>query len=334
MAAKLADVARRAGVSTATASRILNKKMVMPIPQATIERIENAAKDLGYRPNAFARALVTRKTYTLGLFTQEMTDPHFAQMLEAVEAKARALGYRVVVSGDLESLAEGGLVDGIILLADAGDPQFATRVWDKPCVYVWHKTYLMPDCISWSDFEGTRLCGQYLLELGHRHIVALFGNYTPSEPAFPKVAGFRSAMQGLEGISYRELQGELSADQFENGYLLIRQFLHKTRDFTALFARNDFLALGAMKALRESGLAIPHDISIVGYADTALARCADPALTSARTPIAEAGAAAVEQLVAPEEFVRAIGGRESEFPGRMLRTSLTLRDSCAPPRSL
>src|SRR4051794_25235739 len=105
MAVTLADVAGRAGVSTATVSRVLNNKLVMPIPEATVDRIRKAARDLNYRPNRLARALATRRTHTLGFYSHEITDPHGAALLDTIQAEARRRGYQVVVSSHLESLA-------------------------------------------------------------------------------------------------------------------------------------------------------------------------------------------------------------------------------------
>src|SRR4029453_1954665 len=116
MAVTLSDVARQSGVSVATVSRVLNNKMNPPLPQATNPRILRAAEELDYRPNPLARALATGRTHTMGLFSQELTDPHFAQMLEAVEAKARSLGYHLIVSSSLEGVTPAGRVDGTIIL--------------------------------------------------------------------------------------------------------------------------------------------------------------------------------------------------------------------------
>ena len=104
----LADVARRAGVSTTTASRVLNNKMVMPISQATIERIHEAARELNYRPNSLARALATGRNQVLGLYSVVMTHPQFTQMLEAVERRARELGFTLDEVRALLGLANGG----------------------------------------------------------------------------------------------------------------------------------------------------------------------------------------------------------------------------------
>jgi DNA-binding LacI/PurR family transcriptional regulator len=112
--------------------------------------------------------------------------------------------------------------------------------------------------------------------------------------------------------------------QCENGYLATQTLIQEGVPFTAIVARNDFLALGALRALKEAGLSVPQNVSVVGYTDSIHAVCADPPLTSVRTPIAEAGEIAVERLI------RSIEDRESTFEGTMLPTTLEVRQSSAP----
>ncbi|HZP80586.1 MAG TPA: LacI family DNA-binding transcriptional regulator [Chthonomonadaceae bacterium] len=322
--ATIVDVAKRARVSPGTASRVLNNKMVMPISPLTVARIRQAAEELGYRPNALARALALRKTHTLGLCYDVMTDPHFARMLEAVEAKARALGYRLLVSSEPESLVHQGVVDGLLIV---GLPEsYAANAFPagKAVAFISPAQEPAPRCVVWSDFEGVSMATRYLLRLGHRQIAALLGEENATRSFADKRAGFRHAMAESGAAGY-EYAGALHSDRIENGYLLTRRLLSEHPDITALFARNDYLALGAMEALREAGLNIPEQVSVVGYNDTLLARCASPHLTSVRTPFAEAGVLALERLV------EAIECGVAEFPGALLPVTLTERDSCAPP---
>lgn len=354
MATTLADVARRSGVSVATVSRVLNNKMVMPIPPATIERIRRAAEELGYRPNPMARALATGRTHTLGLFSLEMTDPHFAQMLEAVESRARASAYHLIVSSALDEVSRKGRVDGVVVLGSPANEMFASLPARLPTVFVYNSYELRPNLVGWSDEEGMRLAVEHLVDLGHRHIAALFcygeEKYTPppedagirraDHPSLrcpravlaqhPKVSGFRKAVQqaGIEAIECWEAPRPDQIPQgyqFENGYLATRRLLSEKQPFTAIVARNDFLALGALRALREFGVSVPQEVSVIGYTDSLHALCADPPLTSVLTPIAQAGELAVERLI------RSIEQGEEPLSGAILSTSLTIRLSCAPP---
>jgi DNA-binding LacI/PurR family transcriptional regulator len=180
--------------------------------------------------------------------------------------------------------------------------------------------------ICWSDSDGAYQAVRHLLDLGHTRIAGLFAEYPDTDPPLAKVAGFRKAIReaGAVGLEWR---GVLSADAFENACLLTARYLREHPEVTAVFARNDTLALGVMRAAREAGRSIPCDLSVIGYNDTLLAHCADPGLTSVRTPIARAGEIAVEQVV------RALAERDADFPEVVLPTTLTVRESCAPPEA-
>jgi len=329
MGVTIYDIAEKLNISAATVSRVLNQRGDNLISEATRVRVLEAARDMGYTPNTMARALVTGKTRNIALFAadmQERTGPHFARMLEAMEPKVREYGYRLIVCGELESILGSGMVDGIVLLA-ASHPQLTPQFDHIARIFVYSTLSAAPDSVCWNDIEGTCEALKYLLSLGHRSIAGILGDITPEmEKNSPKVVGFRKAMME-SGLDWREYIGTRSRDQFENGYLLTKELLAERGDITAVFARNDFIAIGAMKAIEEAGLSIPDDISVIGYNDTILARCSYPGLTSIRTPIAEAGVIAAEQLI------KTIEGENEKFAGIMLPTSLTVRNSCAPPHN-
>jgi LacI family transcriptional regulator len=318
------DIADRLGISTSTVSRALSRKENSLISENTRERVRRTAEEMGYRPNALARALITGRTLAIGLYTRSMEErvgPHFARMLEAVELKASELGYQVLMSGALDTISAEGRIDGVVALARPDDEELVSALRGRPCVFVMHGPEAERESVMWNDFEGAYKAGQYLVSMGHRKVCMLIGNTThASNPAFPKAKGFRQAMTEA-GVSPQECLGGPSEDEFENGYLLTTQLLAHSPDITAIFARNDFLALGAMKALRHLGKSVPEDVSVIGYNDTVLAKCSDPSLTSVHTPIGEAGVIAVEHLIG------LIERRSEGFPGIMLPTTLTLRDS-------
>lgn len=352
MSATLLDVAKRSGVSTATVSRVLNNKMVMPIPRETVERIKKAAAELEYRPNLQARALATGKTHTLGVYSTEMTDPHFALMLEAMELKAVSLGYHLIVSSTRDVVMQKGRVDGSVVLGAPDNPEFTVPSRQVPTAFVYNAAQLRPNLVGWSDAEGMQLAVNHLVGLGHRQFVALFCygeekrsprlNATETTPAVycaravlaqhPKVSGFRKAVFEAN-VEATECWEAVHPDhiahgyQVENGYLAVKRLIQQGTRFTAIVARNDFLALGALRALREANRAVPEEVSVIGYTDSIQALCADPLLTSVRTPIAEAGELAVETLI------RAIAEGIASFHGTILPMSLTIRQSCAVCRA-
>lgn len=329
MPSKLADVARNAGVSTATASRVLNNKMVMPIPQHTVDRIRRAARELHYVPNQLARGLATRRTYTLGFYTQEMTDPHGAVLLDTIETAARERGYHVLVSARRESVAYAAHVDGLIALRPPAEAVSADPL-ECPLVSVYPMREPVPNAIGWSDYDAAREAARYLASLGHRHVVGIYG-----ADAGDKEAGFRvgASEAGMALTELRETAEVLSFgtraeynDFFRgSGYRLTRRMLQDRPEVTALFARNDVVAAGVLQALRDAEVPVPARLSVLSYYDTLLASCVAPPLTSMRTPIEEAGRIAVARLI------DAIESGQSRFPGLLLPTALVVRGSTGPP---
>src|SRR5688572_24386678 len=328
MPTTLADVARRAGVSTATVSRVLNNKLEMPIPQTTVERIRSAARDLNYTPNRMARALATRRTHTLGFYSQEITDPHGAALLDTIQTEARRRGYEVVVSSRLESLKGAGHTDGVIAFRPPSELAHRPPA-ERPVVHVYPSRRPFPNAIGWSDYEGAWEAARYLASLGHRVVAAIHGAGAPD-----KAAGFAAgaAECGLDLRDYLEQEGPLDyrtqAEYLEfflgSGYRLARRMLAERPETTAVFARNDVLAAGVLQALRDAGVAVPEQISVLSYNDSLLAACAAPPLTSIRTPVREAGELAVRRLI------EAIEGGELTFPGVLVPTSLVVRASTGP----
>ncbi|NUQ70353.1 MAG: LacI family DNA-binding transcriptional regulator [Chthonomonadales bacterium] len=318
----LADVARAAGVSIATVSRVLNNKTNIPIAPATIRKIREAATRLEYHPNLIARALATQRTSTIALFTKEMVDPHFVQMIQPVEAALRKRGYHLALCSETAGVLAEGRVDGAILLANPNAREDLFKGLSLPVIYVWGGPGPCPGCVSWDDAEGMAMAVRYLVNLGHRRIAGLFGDYPDNGSRSPKVEGYRRAISQA-GYEPNDWFGCFTDDQFENGYLITRQRLAGRRDWTAIVARNDYLALGALRALREAGVSVPEQVSVVGYNDTEMARFADPPLTSVLTPIAEAGALAAIHLV------DSIENRRTSVQGMGLPMTITERMSCA-----
>jgi DNA-binding LacI/PurR family transcriptional regulator len=306
---------------------VLNNKLVMPIPERTVDRIRRAAHDLNYVPNRLARALATRRTHTLGFYSLEITDPHGAALLDTVQSEARRRGYQVVVSSHLESVAAVGHADGVILFR-APDP-ISRSTWELPVVHVYPSRKPLPNTIGWCDYDAARDAACYLASLGHRVVAGIYGAAAPDkQPGFAEGA----AAAGLELLEYLELTEPLAYESqaeyvdffLGSGYRLTRKMLAENPRATAVFVRNDVLAAGALQALRDACIEVPGRISVLSYNDSLLAACAAPPLTSIRTPVREAGRLAVQQLI------QAIEGGEPKFPGILVPTSLVVRASTGP----
>ncbi len=275
------DVAKAAGVTYPTVSRVLSGKPY--VATATRERVMQAIAQLGYKPSAAARSMVLNRTHTLAMLVPHLGDPNFGLFFIGAEREARAHGYSVLVADHeaitgRDHLLTEHRVDGLFILESY---RFNAELdgLDVPIVHL--------DDAPMDQRGGGRLVGIHLKELGHEN-VALIGGPADAPHAMLRYDGLREMYPNAVW-----LPGDWTA---ATGYALTGQAL-ETRA-TAIFAANDFVALGAMQALRERNLEIPRDISIVGFDDSPLAQHFYPSLTTVRQPIEIQGAHAAALLIA------------------------------------
>lgn len=304
--ATIKEVSRLAGVSNATVSRVLNG--TVPVSPEVTQRVLDAVQKLGYRPNAFARGLVTNRSGGLGVAVNDVASPYFGLIIRGVEAEAEAAGMHLLISSGhaeaqleraaLEFLADrrsDALVAHLEGLTDEELIPFLQN--DPPLVVVGRKVPGHETRSVYLDNEaGGYLATRHLLEHGHRHIGHITGpNRFPDSGA--RKRGFERAMQD-SGLT-PDPRFVIEADfEEEGGYNAMRELLKRAPLMTAVFAGNDQMAAGAFIALREAGLSIPSDISIVGYDDVSIGRYLYPTLTTIRQPLEEMGRAAVRVVLA------------------------------------
>jgi LacI family transcriptional regulator len=326
MVATIADVALRSGVSTATVSRILSGSA--PARPETRERVLAAARDLGYRPSAIARALKRRETRTLGLVVTDITNPFYPQVVRAVEVAAHELGYGIILAngGDdpARELAHLDLlvdrrVDGIIVASSRMTRHHAARLREISVPVV-----LVNDPIAGSGLptatadhrRGARLAAGHLVELGHRRIGHI------SAPSGHAAAGLRR--RGVRD-ALRQLDEPIVAvgdGGVDGGAAAVPELLRA--GVTGIVAYNDLTAIGALRALREQGARVPADVSLVGFDDIPMAAWTDPPLTTIRQHTEQLGRWAVERVV-----LGAIGGAEHRTERVLLEPELVVRSSTA-----
>jgi LacI family transcriptional regulator len=337
--ANLADVARRAGVSLSTASRVVSDNGY-PVAEATRRRVLEAVRELSYSPSVLARALVTKRTHIVGVIVGDVEDPYFAEIVRGVEDVARRAGYLVIVcNADRDPKTELGYLrtlldyraDGVIL-AGGGvvDKEYelplrhvVTRLERQGTIVVALAKVMAPvPCITIDNRAPAAAMARHLLDLGHRRIgvVAGPGNITTAQV---RLQGVRDA------LGPRGLPASMVADggfTVGGGERAATRLLDRVRPPTAIFALNDQMAIGALTAARRLGLEIPGDVTIVGFGDTTAARQAWPPLTTVSVPRHEMGAAAMEGLLDQLN-----GGRP--LVSRLLECSLVVRASGGPPRA-
>lgn len=323
----MADVAARAGVSGQTVSRVVNGSP--RVDPATRARVEAAMADLGYRPHRAARALRTGRSQTIGLLVSTLATVGNFRMLQAVADAATARGYAVTVvtaggaaslDEAFERLREQG-ADGAIVLNEASalaadaEPPAGLRL-----VVVDAEPRGRLAIVQADHFAGAALATRHLLGLGHRGVVHLAGP-SSSFAAAERERGWRAALAAAGAPASEPLRGDWSS---ESGYGAGRRV---PADATAVFAANDQMALGLLRALADAGRRVPEDVSVVGFDDIADAGQFRPPLTTVRQDFDVLGEHAVAALVR---------GIESEAPAGApgvdtVPTSLVVRASTAPP---
>ena len=305
MTVTIADVAAKAGVSTATVSRVLSG--LGRASAATQARVLQAARELDYRPSEVARSLQRRSTQTIGLIITDIENPYFPQLVRSVEDAARAAGYSVLLcnaaddpdreASYLELLVDRR-VDGLVIAASSLGARHGDWLTAPPIPVVLVNT-AAPDAdvpTIMSDNEGGgAMVTEHLLGLGHRQ----FGYLMPpprNVDAPARLAGVRRALRAaeLDGDHLRIARGEALV---WGGEVAAIELLDRAPETTAFVAYNDLMAIGALRALRQRGRRVPADASVVGFDDVALAAYVDPPLTTISQRTEEMGRWAVERLI-------------------------------------
>jgi LacI family transcriptional regulator len=331
-----ADVAARAGVSRTTVSFVLNDRTDVQIPEDTRQRVREAATELGYHPHTPARQLARRATRTMGFVLRQSPeqvagDGLLAETMRGISSAAHQAGYRVLVEalmpGNGHSYAEllrSAEADGLVLSGPrTDDTELLDLVRDGFPIVVQGR---LPDAavpsVDIDNEAGACAAVEHLLALGHRRIACITNAPLAYTAAADRLSGYRSALSAA-GLAYDDRLVATAAFEPASGARAMRELLARARGgFTAVFVASDVIAVGAMGALREAGLTIPRDVSIVGFDDIALAGFVQPALTTVRVPAHELG------LRAGQSLIQRITHTTSESR-TVLRTQLVVRSSTA-----
>jgi LacI family transcriptional regulator len=330
MRATIRDVAREAGVSVATVSRVFNDSG--PVNETTRRRIQDVARRLRYAPDSAARSLITRRTHTLGVLLPDLYGEFFSEVIRGIDQTAQASGYHLLVSSSHNERDEieaalrtmRGRVDGLIVMTPDVDAQ--ALVMNLPESHPVVLLNCSVDGAGWDTINvdnegGARAMTRHLVELGHRDIAFVSGPARNVDAA-ERLHGFRVAMAeaGLAARTEFELPGEFTE---ASGYAAAHRALALAPRPSALFCANDSMAIGALSGLRDAGLRVPDEIAVVGFDDIPIARYMSPPLTTVHVAIGELGARAMRVLL---DGV----ARKSQHVRRQetLPTTLVVRRSC------
>lgn len=333
----LRDVAADAGVHPATASRALNPGTRALVNEETARRVLDSAARLGYRPNPIARGLKTNRSYTIGVVVPDLRNPLFPPIARGVEERLEPSGYTSLLANtdndhEREKLSFEALrarqVDGLITgsarrhhpllreLCDSGLPvvQVNRRMDDED----------IPSVVA-DDIAGVRLAIDHLAELGHVRIAHVAGSLETSTGQ-QRFDGFLRAMQAC-GIEADEALMPTALNYSEaEGHRLTKALIESGRQFTAILAGNDLMALGCIDAINEAGLRCPDDVSVVGFNDMDWSARFAPPLTTVRVPHYELGVQAADLLL--ERLATDEPGPAKHL---VLPVEMVVRGSAAPP---
>ena len=327
----IADVARRAGVSTATVSRVINQ--TAPVAEETAARVRAAITELNYRPSAAARGLASRKTNMLGLLTTEISVPFFTPILRGIEAGARETGFGLLIyctqgepspTGEFHRPLGPHNTDGLLVFTGSLEDAELTQLHEInfPLVLL-HQS--PPDSlnipyITFENKSGTRKLIDHLIEEhGYRRIAFLRGPEN-QEDSYWREMGYREALDA-HGVPFDPALVATGGFDKEEAQVPVEKWLTEGVYIEAIFAGDDEAAIGVITALQRAGKRVPEDIAVVGFDDVHLAHYLMPPLTTVRAPVEQAGREAVRQLV---QLIRT--GHAD--PLVLLPTELVIRRSC------
>lgn len=328
------DIARAAGVSTATVSRALNSPgRVRP---ERLARVRAAISDLGYVPDGAAQTLASKRSMTVGAVIPTLDNAIFAQGMAAFQAQLQSAGYTLVLaSSDYDLDAEVSLVD--TLIARRVDAMMLVGQQHRGDVFERLAAHAVPYVLSWAfDTDGALPCVGFdnraaaahaaaaAVEMGHRHFAVIAGQMAENDRARDRVHGIRDALAAAD-IDLRNDDVIEAPYGLANGRDAMNGLLDRATPPTVVMCGNDVLAVGALMACRDRNVRVPEDVSIVGFDDLAWAAEFRPALTTVQVPAEAMGRAAAEALVA--ELNDTDPPPTLHFPA-----PLVIRETLAPPR--
>lgn len=301
----MADIAQRAGVAVATVSRALGEGTAGELRPETVERVRRIAAEVGYRPNRVARALRTQRSRIVGIVVSDLTNPFMPSIVAGLEDALADVGVGPLVMNtdnvpEREERAVRALlehqVDGLVIASARLDADWRGREWAAavPTVLMNRRSEHAIAAVVPDDPGGAAAVVQHLVGLGHRRIAHLAGPRRFASTS-DREDGFLAAMEAAGA----EVAAVLRADRLsiEEGARLGRELADAGSGATAVFAANDMLAMGCLKALRERGVAVPADVSLVGFNDMVAIDLLEPPLTTVRIPQRELGRRTAEMLL-------------------------------------
>lgn len=332
MSVTIKDVAKLAGVSISTVSRVINNSK--PVSPEVRRRVIDAIDELEYKPNQVARSLVTRKSNLIGIILTDIGNSYIAQMIRGIEEVGRMYNYDIILSSsygdpnremELAELLRSKQVEGIIFISETANRDVidTIRGFKIPSVYLnkYYRDESFPS-VSIDNFEGAYRMTDYLQKLGHEKILYITANENDvNSIENQKIEGYKKSVA-------KKQQGEfiLSIEGFgiDSGYNAGNDVLKLIREsgITGIFCSQDEIAIGLINFCYDNNIKVPEDISICGYGDTKMTSIYRPKLTTVKEPYYDIGAVAIRRII------KEIDGEEPEEKNTYLPIHIVERESC------
>ena len=300
------DISREAGVSTTTVSRVLNGlSRKYRISKETEELVLRMGEKLNYRPNLTAVSLRLQKSNTIGLVVPNLSNPFFSNIASIVTHELRRSGYAVILTdcGENENteveavnLLNDRRIDGLLVMPSGKHPTHLENIYNKGVPVVCIDRYFTSSglpYVSTDNYQGAFDVTDYLIDCGHREIACIQGTHHIM-PNIQRVKGYTDAMRKA-GIARLRVTGNDFTQ--ENGYLETKLLLQKEARPTAILALSDTIIFGSLKALKEEGLSVPQDISLVTFDNAEYLDFFDPPLTSVGQPVSQIARMSIKMLL-------------------------------------
>lgn len=306
MPASIQDVADKAGVSISTVSRVLNGRKVVNVK--TRERVQEAIKQLGYRPNVFARGLMLRKSNLLGLVLPDLHGEFYSEIIRGADTTARGLGYHLLLSSVsatddghdvLATVCNQGLSDGIVVMVSEMNSRIRETLsqFDSPLVIMdGDLPGLRHDTVAIDQLHGARAVMHHLASQNSDREIIFVGGPETNLDTIDRQRAYEEVLQATgkavkkQNIYYLDYSYDRALDLGE------QEVARWAKQKAALFAANDEMAAGIIDAATDAGVAVPDQLAVVGFDDTRVARLTRPQLTTVRVPMASMGAEAIKLL--------------------------------------
>ncbi len=327
------DVAKKAGVSIVTVSKVINNSQT--VRENNRQKVLQAMKELNYNPSAAARSLASGRTGTIGLLIDNLSDTFLSSALSAINEYLEDNGYFLALSliqpnkvnNNIPFLFQQDRVDGLLIVSPVCEEMYILDLKGKKIPFVLldnQKLHPSIPSVIVNNYKGGYDATRHLLELGHKRILHISGPelYMSS---IDRESGYKAAMQdaGLESHIINSSEFSIA-----HGYEIAMQLINENKldKFTAIFAADDYIALGVIDAFKNENIKVPADISVIGYDDQELASSFHPGLTTIRQPAKEMGRMGAEILL------KIIRGEVKRYNTIKLDPNLVIRESTAAPK--